>query len=449
MRVGTFTDVGQYANTPEGLHLGDDRTSFLVGGIVPIGDDRVHELLESGQLSWDSPEAADLADRKLGGTASSPQATGEPRVPSRRANASSAKRWWLRPVMVIGVFVLVIAAGAGGWKAFSLWQVRQAIAGAQMAAKTVGEALVAGDVEAVRANTVSMTPLALFTTAELSPILMGKSDDELVTTFETGLIKNRVLATNGQNLIAAGSGVDGWVVCDGNQRAWLLAGADKGGEKARIVLFERGNKAWKLVYWTPPMTGKQIGEYALVLNRGEGSLNGVPGVAETLAFSGIDYDRTSDHAKDVIGDDSGGANPVEPPPTESAADSSDVLSQSAIDYARQLGGKSHKGETIYFIIGQTGTPEGFVQNKLDQAGPLFGDMQSYFIVQKSDNFDGMAPGWFVAIEAYRTKAEAEENLDFAKRGFEDGKNSPYIKKATVNTADPIPVNYVDVNPTGN
>jgi len=128
--------------------------------------------------------------------------------------------------------------------------------------------------------------------------------------------------------------------------------------------------------------------------------------------------------------------------------SDSVLSSSAIQYARNLGGKLHRDETLYFIIGASATSESLAQKRLADALPMFGDMQSYFIVQKSDNFDGMEPGWFVVIEAYRTETEARDNLDFAKRGFEDGNGSPYIKRATVRTDDPIPVNYVDVNPSG-
>lgn len=148
------------------------------------------------------------------------------------------------------------------------------------------------------------------------------------------------------------------------------------------------------------------------------------------------------------GGDATGADLAAPQDGSDGA-SADVLSEHALTYARELGGKPHKGEALYFIIGASANPESFAQKKLDDAIPLFGDMQSYFIVQKSDNFDGMTPGWFVVIEAYRTEAQARENLDFARRGFEDGKNSPYIKRATVKTDDPIPVNYVDVNPTGN
>jgi hypothetical protein len=65
-------------------------------------------------------------------------------------------------------------------------------------------------------------------------------------------------------------------------------------------------------------------------------------------------------------------------------------------------------------------------------------MQSYFIVQRSDNFDGMDPGWFVVAEAYRGEP-SQENLQFGRRGFPD----VYVKQATVKTEDPIPV-YEDM-----
>jgi len=71
--------------------------------------------------------------------------------------------------------------------------------------------------------------------------------------------------------------------------------------------------------------------------------------------------------------------------------------------------------------------------------PLY-DVQMYFIVQKSDNFDGMKPGWWVIVESYRKQPD-EEQLVWVKRAFPEA----YVKKATVMTADPIPV-YEDLVP---
>lgn len=114
------------------------------------------------------------------------------------------------------------------------------------------------------------------------------------------------------------------------------------------------------------------------------------------------------------------------------------LSGDSLAYARDLGGTSHEGETLYFVIGASLETEQKAQDLLDDATPLFGDMQSYFIVQLSDNFEGMEPGWWVIIEAYRAQP-SQENIDFDRRGFPDA----YVKQATVRTADPIPV-YEDM-----
>ncbi|MDP3631264.1 MAG: hypothetical protein Q8S43_10000 [Actinomycetota bacterium] len=78
------------------------------------------------------------------------------------------------------------------------------------------------------------------------------------------------------------------------------------------------------------------------------------------------------------------------------------------------------------------------QAALEKAIPLFGDMQSYFIVQRSDGFDGMASGWWVVIEAYRERP-SQENMDFARRAFPDA----YVRRAVVGVSAPIPV-YEDM-----
>jgi hypothetical protein len=127
--------------------------------------------------------------------------------------------------------------------------------------------------------------------------------------------------------------------------------------------------------------------------------------------------------------------------TESATTVSSVttgtvvaVSPASIAYAEELGGTSQLGKTLYFVIGASVESEEEAQTLLDEATPYFGDMQSYFIVQRSDNFEGMEPGWWVVFEAYRDEPSTE-NLDFGRRAFPDA----YVKSATVLTSDPIPV----------
>jgi hypothetical protein len=114
------------------------------------------------------------------------------------------------------------------------------------------------------------------------------------------------------------------------------------------------------------------------------------------------------------------------------------VSSDSIAYAQSLGGTSHEGETLQLVIGALLDSEQAAQATLLEATARFGDMQSYFIVQLSDNFEGMEPGWWVILEAYWDEP-SPENLDFDRRGFPEA----YVTSATVMTSDPIPL-YEDM-----
>ena len=124
------------------------------------------------------------------------------------------------------------------------------------------------------------------------------------------------------------------------------------------------------------------------------------------------------------------ATPVDEPASTQNAD----LSAASLDYARRLGGVPRQGETLFLVVGAQAATEAEAVALLEQAKPYFGDMVSYFIVQKSDNFEGLAPGEWVVIEAHGENPP-EEEVDFGKRGFPHA----YVARVTVMTADPIPV----------
>ncbi len=126
------------------------------------------------------------------------------------------------------------------------------------------------------------------------------------------------------------------------------------------------------------------------------------------------------------------------PSTTQSTTATVAVSSDSVAYAKSLGGTSHEGQALYFVIGASVASERAAQAMLEDALPRFGDMQSYFIVQRSDNFEGMNPGWWVILEAYRNEP-SPENLDFGRRGFPDA----YVRHATVRTSDPIPV-YEDM-----
>ena len=116
----------------------------------------------------------------------------------------------------------------------------------------------------------------------------------------------------------------------------------------------------------------------------------------------------------------------------------EAVSATSIEYARDIGGTDHGGESLFFLIGASVRTENQARKALDRALPFFGDMQSYFIVQRSDGFQGLRPGWWVVMEAYRN-TPSKENLELARRAFPDA----YVRRAIVLVTEPIPV-YEDL-----
>ena len=116
----------------------------------------------------------------------------------------------------------------------------------------------------------------------------------------------------------------------------------------------------------------------------------------------------------------------------------EAVSATSIEYARDIGGTDHRGESLFLIIGASVRTDDEARKTLDRALPFFGDMQSYFIVQRSDSFQGLKPGWWIVMEAYRN-TPSKENLELARRAFPDA----YVRRATVLVSEPIPV-YEDL-----
>lgn len=124
---------------------------------------------------------------------------------------------------------------------------------------------------------------------------------------------------------------------------------------------------------------------------------------------------------------------TEAPTTTTTTEAPNPVSQESRDYAASLGGTSHKGETLFFVIGASLGSEAQAKTQLEPAKAV-GDTQMNFIVQLSDNFEGMTPGYWVIFEAYDSYP-AEWDIEWCRRAFP----SAYVKSAKVLTDDPIPV----------
>jgi hypothetical protein len=128
------------------------------------------------------------------------------------------------------------------------------------------------------------------------------------------------------------------------------------------------------------------------------------------------------------------------PATQSASFEPPTLSAAAMDYARSLGGVSHKGEQVLLVVAFTVPTQQEASAGLAAMLPSFGDAQVYFTVQSTDSFKGLTPGRWVVAEAYWTENEARQGLDWATgRGTVADPLTPTLESVTVRSDDPIPV----------
>jgi hypothetical protein len=106
-------------------------------------------------------------------------------------------------------------------------------------------------------------------------------------------------------------------------------------------------------------------------------------------------------------------------------------------YAKAMGGSSHKGQTLYLIVGATEPDLVRARRRLDWALVRFGDMETYYVIARSDSYTGLASGSWIVSEAYKVEANAKkaENLELASRFSA----APVVRKVTAKTADPVPV----------
>jgi hypothetical protein len=110
------------------------------------------------------------------------------------------------------------------------------------------------------------------------------------------------------------------------------------------------------------------------------------------------------------------------------------VSEESKAYAESLGGTDRYGEELWFVIGQGALSSEAQAKTLLEPAKVVGQEQMYFIVQLSDNFDGMTPGYWIIFEAYDDYPPPED-IEWCRRVFPDA----YVKSAIVMTHDPIPV----------
>jgi hypothetical protein len=141
---------------------------------------------------------------------------------------------------------------------------------------------------------------------------------------------------------------------------------------------------------------------------------------------------------------------VPQPSSETASTSTRVpesapISQNAIDRARELGGVSHRGESLYLVIITSELSESVLASRYDEARPHFGDAADYFVILESRWFPELQTGGLVLAEVHATAESAEEARAWWGGRVDAPWYEAYVTKVTVDTTSPIPVVYADVD----
>lgn len=127
---------------------------------------------------------------------------------------------------------------------------------------------------------------------------------------------------------------------------------------------------------------------------------------------------------------------VEDTIAQAVTDSSETTETAdRIAYAVSHGGKPRRGETVYLLTIASEVSESAARTRLEEALLLFGEDGSSFVVQRSENFEGLEAGKWIVVEAFSSGANADSSRPSATRVTEE----PRVDRVVVRTDEPIPV----------
>lgn len=98
-------------------------------------------------------------------------------------------------------------------------------------------------------------------------------------------------------------------------------------------------------------------------------------------------------------------------------------------------GTRHTGSAIYTLIVASERTRGDAERRREDAASALGEFETYFVIDRSEHYEGMRPGWWVVFEPYKTRSQAVGAMEqtrswLAGRGIE-----PYVKRVVVRCRD--------------
>lgn len=122
---------------------------------------------------------------------------------------------------------------------------------------------------------------------------------------------------------------------------------------------------------------------------------------------------------------------VEPTVTTSETTSTDKSTETATDVEGPTATQS--GKAMWVVVAAIARTEPLAQEKLNRLGQLLGADENTYVVDSSSHYRGIKPGWWVVIEATKTRAGALDEARWARRGA----YTPIVRYVTKTCNDPI------------
>jgi len=103
------------------------------------------------------------------------------------------------------------------------------------------------------------------------------------------------------------------------------------------------------------------------------------------------------------------------------------------------GGSAHKGQYLFLTIYASNTDRSLVQSKADDVQSIFQTGAGPLVIDRTDHFDGLEPGSWIAFEAYDNRVQASEDASLTAEWLSYEGIVPSVESVVVRCSDSFPL----------
>jgi hypothetical protein len=103
------------------------------------------------------------------------------------------------------------------------------------------------------------------------------------------------------------------------------------------------------------------------------------------------------------------------------------------------GGSGHQGQALYLSLVATADTKAAAEQKCESARSALGEFETYYVVDESSHFEGLAPGAWIVFEPYKYKQNADSQTESAASWLESAGLVARVTKVRVLCGDSFPL----------